>query len=180
VSETAVSGDSGLKSGDKPPEMPNFDKLLEPETPQVSGSSTGDTRSALSTESAPVNTSQTAMAISKPQSPATAPKLAPLAQVKQHYKDGKFKDALNVISTMRPTEITHYYAGLCYQGQGQLTQAAQEFNFVASYARDPMVKYNAQQALNTVSAYAKSRTYAGQGNKFARVTTAAPRAVRRG
>lgn len=133
----------------------------------------------------------TALAIAKPPSvPAVASPpqkvLTGIAQVKAHYKQGKFRDGLNLIATMKPTELTHYYAGLCYQGQGQLKQAAYEFNIAANHAKDPMVRYNAQLALQSVDNYARSRTYAGQGNSFARAPAAASRggggggAVRRG
>lgn len=107
--------------------------------------------------------------------------LPPMAQVKLLYKDGKFKDAQNILASMKPTELTHYYQGLCYQGQGQLKQAAYEFNYVASYAKDPMVKYNATVALRAVNSYASARTYSGQGNNFARVAAGGgSRPMRRG
>jgi len=137
---------------------------------------------------APVDTPT--VAVAKPQAaaqktapPAVSKALPAITQIKMLYKQGKFRDALNIIATQKPTELTHYYAGLCYQGQGQLKQAAYEFNYVASYAKDPMVKYNATIALRSVNSYASARTYTGQGNTFARVASGGgggSRMVRRG
>lgn len=112
--------------------------------------------------------------------PAKAPVKTPakpvsqLDQLKTLYRAGKYRDALALIAKMKQSELTHYYTGLCYQGQGQLAQAAQEFNFTASIARDPKLKYNAQVAQRAVAAYASNRTYKGQGNFFAK-TVAVPR-----
>ncbi len=96
--------------------------------------------------------------------------IAPMAQVMLSYKQGKYRDALQQMTTIKPTELTHYYAGLCYQGLGQLGRAKAEFAYVASIARTPSVKQHAQLALRNVSNYASARTYAGQGNNFASVT----------
>jgi hypothetical protein len=94
---------------------------------------------------------------------------ASIDSVKRSYNEGKFKDSLDQIATMKPTSETHYWAGLCYQGQGQLAAAANEFQWVARYAKDPQLRYHAQHALNDVSAYSKGRKYEGQGNNFDRV-----------
>ncbi len=93
-----------------------------------------------------------------------------IKEVKEHYAAGRWKDALKKIATMKPNELTHYYTGLCYQGQNQLSKAASEFQWIATYGKDPRLKYNAQIILNSLSAYASHRTYNGQGNVFARAS----------
>jgi hypothetical protein len=111
--------------------------------------------------------------VPKPVAKAPVARETPISQINQVkllYKLGKYRDALAVIAKMKPTELTHYYTGLCYQGQGQLSQAAQSFNYTASIAKDQAIRYNAQAAQRAVAAYARGRTYSGQGNSFARET----------
>lgn len=92
-----------------------------------------------------------------------------LESVKLSYKNGRWREALDTIAKLAPTDKTHYYAGLCYQGQGQLRAAVSEFQWVASYSKDPLLKYNASRALIAVGGYARARGgYQGQGNNFAR------------
>ncbi len=93
-----------------------------------------------------------------------------IKEVKAAYDAGRWKAALDIIATMKPTELTHYYTGLCYQGQNQLAKAASEFQWIATYGKDPRLKYNAQVILNSLSAYSTRRTYQGQGNLFARTS----------
>lgn len=90
--------------------------------------------------------------------------------MKADYDAGRWKDALNKIAKMKPTELTHYYTGLCYQGQNQLARAASEFQWIAAYGKDPRLKYNSQVILNSLQAYSTRRTYQGQGNIFARTS----------
>jgi len=152
------------------PTLPNVDHLLgeDPSTAPTPGLSGAVTTTEVS---------ETAMAAPPKRPPATAKAappakaLPPMTQVKLNYKQGKYLDGLKVLATIKPTEITHYYAGLCYQGQGQLQKAAAEFGYVASIAKDPLIRYNAQSALQAVSSYARSRTYSGQGNAFARASS---------
>lgn len=94
-----------------------------------------------------------------------------IKEVKEHYAAGRWKDALKKIATMKPNELTHYYTGLCYQGQNQLAKAAMEFQWIATYGKDARLKYNAQVILNSLSAYSSTRRYAGQGNTFSRTTS---------
>ncbi|QQR57495.1 MAG: hypothetical protein IPG59_21355 [Candidatus Melainabacteria bacterium] len=103
-------------------------------------------------------------------------------EVKAAYDGGRWKAALDIIATMKPSELTHYYTGLCYQGQNQLAKAASEFQWIATYGKDPRLKYNAQVILNSLSAYSTRRTYQGQGNLFARTSSGYGRAggTRRG
>jgi hypothetical protein len=93
-----------------------------------------------------------------------------IKEVKEAYAGGRWKAALDIIATMKPTELTHYYTGLCYQGQNQLAKAASEFQWIATYGKDQRLKYNAQVILNSLSAYSTRRTYQGQGNLFARTS----------
>lgn len=105
-----------------------------------------------------------------------------IKEVKAAYDAGRWKEALKKIATMKPTELTHYYTGLCYQGQNQLAKAASEFQWIATYGKDPRLKYNAQVILNSLQAYSTRRTYQGQGNIFARTSVGYGRAggARRG
>ncbi len=149
-------------------------EVAEPQLPNVDHLLGGDDSSGLSGSVTTTTTiDETAMAAPpKKVAPAATSKptsaVPPMTQVKLLYKQGKYLDSLKIIATMKPTELTHYYAGLCYQGQGQLQKAAAEFGYVASIAKDPLIKYNANVALQAVSSYSRSRTYAGQGNVFAR------------
>ena len=94
-----------------------------------------------------------------------------LREVQRSYSAGRYRDALDIITTMTPTALTHYYTGLCYHGMNQTRQAAAEYQWVASYARDPQLRINASKALNSLTAYSQRRTYQGQGNVFARAST---------
>jgi len=104
--------------------------------------------------------------------PNPVPTKPSIESVKVSYKNGRWKEALDTIAKLKPTDTTHYYAGLCYQGQGQLQAAVGEFQWVASYSKDPLLKYNASRALIAVGNYSRTRaTYQGQGNNFARTAT---------
>jgi len=94
-----------------------------------------------------------------------------MKSVHQSYTQGRYRDALDKIAAMPPSDITHYYAGLCYQGQGQLQSASSEFQWVASYSKNPRLQANATAALNSVSRYASRRTYTGNGNNYSRVAS---------
>lgn len=94
-----------------------------------------------------------------------------MKSVHQSYTQGRYRDALDKIAIMPPSDITHYYAGLCYQGQGQLQSAASEFQWVASYSKNPRLQANATAALDSVSRYASRRTYSGNGNNYSRVAS---------
>lgn len=105
-----------------------------------------------------------------------------IKEVKAAYDAGRWKDALKKIAPMKPTELTHYYTGLCYQGQNQLAKAASEFQWIVMYGKDARLKYNSQVILNSLQAYSTRRTYQGQGNLFARTSVGYGRSggVRRG
>lgn len=168
------------KQIEKAPEIPSVDHLLN-----GSGSSDGKPCSADPMEEAASSATETSVPHDTPLSTQPAPPaivsakavakpaakpMSQINQVKLLYKQGKYRDALGVIAKMKQTDLTYYYTGLCYQGQGQLTQAAQAFSFTASVAKDPVVKYNAQVAQRAVASYASRRTYSGQGNNFASAT----------
>lgn len=108
-----------------------------------------------------------------------------LKSVHESYSKGNYREALNKLANMPQTDMTHYYAGLSYQGLNQLSSAASEYQWVATYSKNERLRTNAQSALSTVQRYASRRTYSGNGNNFARVAAAthAPAAkptVRRG
>ncbi|MBZ0189034.1 MAG: hypothetical protein K8F91_22505, partial [Candidatus Obscuribacterales bacterium] len=88
------------------------------------------------------------------------------------YSKGNYREALNQISAMPQTDMTHYYAGLSYQGLNQLNSASSEYQWVVTYSRNERLRANAQSALLTVQRYASRRTYSGNGNNFARVAAA--------
>lgn len=192
VSTGASSTAGGVVSGGVTEEvtLPDVDNLLN----DTAGSTTGVSNGAQDpmmepTGSTPAPPSTTALAAPSGSTPSAAPGpaqapaqnavakpvpaansltgMTPINQVKLLYKQGKYRDALNVIASMKQSELTYYYAGLCYQGQGQLAKAAQAFAYTASVAKDPTIRYNAQVAQRAVASYARGRTYAGQGNMFA-------------
>ncbi len=195
LSSTAIAAETSESEATTVPELPNMDKLIYgevsyPDNPNTTSSSQepdasknseqaaavpefnigkhlGDPNAPLKLPSEKTGISGTAITVPK-LSPSVPKGMSPVVQMKLLYKQGKFRDCLNVIEQNRPSELSKYYAGLCYQGQGQLSRATSEFQWVASYAKDPLIKYNAQMALQTVGTYAKARTYAGQGNNFAR------------
>ncbi len=177
-SETTSTGSAtNATSDDNPltmpePELPNVDDILSKDGgPQSGKEASSGLSGAVRTDATAGETAMVAPRTTVPTAAKTTPPgkaLPPMTQVKVFYKQGKYFDALKTLAQIKPNELTHYYAGLCYQGQGQLQKAAAEFGYVASIAKDPMVKYNAQSALSAVSSYASRRTYSGQGNAFAR------------
>lgn len=128
-------------------------------TAETAPAASPPTQAAASATSAPPATEQPAPTAATPApstaaTPAAPPPaakpskpLSPEAQAKAHYTSRKYRDALNVIATMKPTDQTHYLSALCYQGLLQRKMAAAEFAWLAAYAKDPTVKYNAQRAM---------------------------------
>lgn len=196
VSTGASGGAGGVVSGGVTEEvtLPDVDDLLNDTAGSATGVSNGaQDPMAEPAGSTPAQPATTALAAPSGSTPSAAPGsspvtphsatpkavanpvpaanslagMTPINQVKLLYKQGKYRDALNVIARMKPTELTYYYTGLCYQGQGQLTKAAHAFAYTASVAKDPTIRYNAQVAQRAVASYARGRTYAGQGNMFA-------------
>ncbi len=63
-------------------------------------------------------------------------------------------------------DMTHYYLGLCYHNLNQTQRAIDHYSWVASYSKNPILRYQAQSGYAQVAKYAGSRTYAGNGNVF--------------
>lgn len=87
----------------------------------------------------------------------------------------KYKDAFDIFDRLDRNgfcrDKTHYYMGLCKHNMNQLQEAAQHYQVVYSFSKDPQLKYLAAVGYGQVAKYAKNRTYAGQGNLFARMST---------
>jgi len=63
-------------------------------------------------------------------------------------------------------DMTHYYLGLCYHNLNQTQRAIDHYSWVASYSKNPILRYQAQSGYAQVAKYAGNRTYAGNGNVF--------------
>lgn len=61
---------------------------------------------------------------------------------------------------------THYYLALCYHNLNQTQRAIENYTWVYSYSKNPMLKYQAQVGYEQVARYASNRTYAGNGANF--------------
>ncbi len=61
---------------------------------------------------------------------------------------------------------THYYIALCYHNLNQTQRAIEHYSWVATYSKDPTLKYKAQLGYAQVAKYASHRTYSGNGNNF--------------
>lgn len=89
--------------------------------------------------------------------------------------DKKYKDAYEIFERLDRNgycrDKTHYYIAYCFHNMNQLAQAAQHYQVVSSFSKDPQLKYLAAVGYSQVERYAASRTYAGQGNLFARLST---------
>jgi len=88
---------------------------------------------------------------------------------------GKYKDALDKLDVLDRTgwccDKVHYYMGLCYHNLNQLQAAEQHYSIVYNFSKDPVLKYNAQVGYEQAAKYAANRTYAGQGNFFAKIAS---------
>jgi hypothetical protein len=89
-----------------------------------------------------------------------------LFQIQQDYNAGKYSDALAILARLRPSAISHYYSGLCYQGLNQVQLAKEEFGLVLSESKNRRLRYNSEAALSYLNRYQATRTYKGQGNNF--------------
>ena len=87
----------------------------------------------------------------------------------------KYKDAYEIFDRLDRNgycrDKTHYYIAYCFHNMNQLAQASQHYQVVSSFSKDPQLKYLAAVGYGQVQKYAASRTYAGQGNLFARLST---------
>lgn len=89
--------------------------------------------------------------------------------------DKKYKDAFDIFDRLDRNgfcrDKTHYYMALCKHNLNQTQEAAQHYQVVYNYSKDPQLKYLAAVGYNQVAKYANRRTYSGQGNIFARMST---------
>lgn len=102
---------------------------------------------------------------------AAAKKWTPeFVQATRDFAQGKYKVAAEKFENADRTGLccdkTHYYLALCYHNLNQTNLAGQHYSWVYSYSKDPLLKYQAQVGFESVSRYASSRQYAGQGNTF--------------
>ena len=74
----------------------------------------------------------------------------PYMQACEHYRAGRFKQALDILLPNRADERCRYLAGLCYLGLEQTTLAAGEFRWVAQNAHDAKIRENAEVALQAL------------------------------
>lgn len=85
----------------------------------------------------------------------------------QSYKAGRYRQALSQFQTIaqsNPSNATvHYYMALCYQALNQVAQARRQYQWVASYSRDPRLKSMAAAGLRNMQKYQSTRTYSGHG-----------------
>lgn len=111
---------------------------------------------------------------------ATAKKLPPYPPefndaVRLVLYDKKYKEGFDIFDRLDRTgfcrDKTHYYMALCLHNMNQTQAAAQHYGVVYNYSKDPQLKYLAAVGYNQVAKYASHRTYAGQGNLFARLST---------
>jgi hypothetical protein len=83
------------------------------------------------------------------------------------YRKGNYRDAIKNFELCDTNggccQWTHYYLGLSYQAINQLGPAYQQFQWVLSYGKDANLRRYSQFASDSLSAYAGSRTYGGQG-----------------
>ena len=89
--------------------------------------------------------------------------------------DKKYKDAFDIFDRLDRNgfcrDKTHYYMALCKHNMNQTQEAAMHYQVVYNYSKDPQLKYLAAVGYGQVAKYAANRTYAGQGNLFARMST---------
>jgi hypothetical protein len=89
--------------------------------------------------------------------------------VTDYYK-GRYGPAAQEFETLDRNgfccDMVHYYIALCYQGCGQLTLAAEHFEWVTAYSKDPKLRTYADTAYQQLAYYGGHRTYGGQGNNF--------------
>lgn len=89
--------------------------------------------------------------------------------------DKKYKEAFDIFDRLDRNgfcrDKTHYYMGLCKHNMNQTQEAAQHYQVVYNFSKDPQLRYLASVGYSQVAKYARSRTYSGQGNFFARLST---------
>ena len=87
----------------------------------------------------------------------------------------KYKDAFDIFDRLDRNgfcrDKTHYYMALCKHNMNQTQEAALHYQVVYNYSKDPQLRYLASVGYSQVAKYAANRTYSGQGNTFARMST---------
>lgn len=95
-----------------------------------------------------------------------------LQQAIKDYNARNYKVALEKLQTLpragAGSDKAHYYMALCYQASNQISAATTEYNAVYQSSRDTTLRYNAAVALQGLSKWGQHRSYAGNGNNFAR------------
>ncbi|MBX9687953.1 MAG: thioredoxin family protein [Candidatus Obscuribacterales bacterium] len=85
----------------------------------------------------------------------------PYAQALSDFQSRKYSQALagfKSASAQNPSDPNcHYYMALCYQYLNQASLAANEYQWVASYSRDPRLKAQAQTGLAQMGRYQSAR-----------------------
>lgn len=80
------------------------------------------------------------------------------AQAMSDFQARKYSAALagfqKVASANRADIPSHYYMALCYQSTNQLALASREYQWVATYSKDPSLKSKAQAGAAQLSRYA--------------------------
>lgn len=106
-----------------------------------------------------------------------------LQQAIADYNNRKYSESLNKLRTLQANgqqnnDTVHYYMGLSYQGVNQIAAAKQEYAWVVQASRNPQLRSNAQTALASIDRWSQNRNYQGQGNDFARGSTATATVMR--
>lgn len=92
-------------------------------------------------------------------------------QALSDFQSRKFSAALTgfqkVATANRSDILSHYYMALCYQSTNQLALASREYQWVATYSKDPALKAKAQAGATQLSKYstASSGAASGSGSK---------------
>ena len=73
-----------------------------------------------------------------------------IKDVQSYYNAGNYRAVLTAVQKMKPSCLTHYYTGLAYQHTNRHYNAAIEYNYVKNNAKDPTLRANAAQALNSL------------------------------
>lgn len=80
------------------------------------------------------------------------------------YEDKSYSNALRLLDRLnqsKPMDMSHYYAGLCYQNLNQVQRAEDEFKWVYCQGKDARLRYYSWSALNTLAKYKAHRVVAG-------------------
>lgn len=94
-----------------------------------------------------------------------------LDEAVKSYKDRKYSQSLGQFKQLHDAgmcnSLIHYYMALNYQSLNQIAAAKQEYQTVARGSNNSL-KQNAEVALASLDRWSQHRSYAGNGNVFAR------------